>query len=98
MLRLDLQDKTIVHLKDNLAIYLILVLGFMIRLYGVKFGLPGLYHADETIVVNHALAYGTGDLNPHFFRIPSIPLYIHTFIHPFIRRSIHTRIWIIIKK
>ncbi len=75
----DLQSKTVSHLKDNLAIYLILVLGFMIRLYGVQFGLPGLYHADETIVVNHALAYGTGDLNPHFFRIPPLISYIIFF-------------------
>ena len=54
---IDLQDKTIVHLKNNLVIYLILVLGFIIRLYGVQFGLPGLYHADETIVVNHAFNF-----------------------------------------
>jgi 4-amino-4-deoxy-L-arabinose transferase-like glycosyltransferase len=76
---IDLQDKTIVHLKNNLVIYMILVLGFIIRLYGVQFGLPGLYHADETIVVNHALAYGTGDLNPHFFRIPPLISYLIFF-------------------
>ena len=76
---IDLQDKTIVHLKNNLVIYLILVLGFIVRLYGVQFGLPGLYHADETIVVNHALAYGTGDLNPHFFRIPPLISYLIFF-------------------
>lgn len=76
---IDLQDKTIVHLKNNLALYLILLLGFVVRFYGVKFGLPGLYHADETIVVNHALAYGTGDLNPHFFRIPPLISYLVFF-------------------
>lgn len=51
-------------------------MGFAIRLYGVQFGLPELYHADETIVVHHALAYGTGDLNPHFFRIPPLISYL----------------------
>ncbi len=51
----------------------------MIRLCGVEFGLPNIYHADETIVVNHALAYGTGDLNPHFFRIPPLISYIIFF-------------------
>ncbi len=76
---IDLQAKTIVHLKNNLALYLILLLGFVVRFYGVKFGLPGLYHADETIVVNHALAYGTGDLNPHFFRIPPLISYLVFF-------------------
>lgn len=76
---IDLQNKTILHLRNNLALYLILALGFVVRLYGVKFGLPGLYHADETIVVNHALAYGTGDLNPHFFRIPPLISYLIFF-------------------
>jgi len=51
----------------------------VIRLCGVEFGLPNIYHADETIVVNHALAYGTGDLNPHFFRIPPLISYIIFF-------------------
>ena len=51
----------------------------MVRLCGVEFGLPNIYHADETIVVNHALAYGTGDLNPHFFRIPPLISYIIFF-------------------
>ncbi len=66
-------------MKDNLVLYLILVLGLVIRLCGVEFGLPNIYHADETIVVNHALAYGTGDLNPHFFRIPPLISYIIFF-------------------
>lgn len=78
---IDFQNKTILHLKNNLALYLILLLGFVVRLYGVKFGLPGLYHADETIVVNHALAYGTGDLNPHFFRIPPLISYLIFFAY-----------------
>ena len=58
---------------------LVLALGF--RLYGVGFGLPEIYHADEPIVVNHALAYGTGDLNPHFFIIPPLTSYILFFLY-----------------
>lgn len=54
----------------------ILILGFLLRLAGVQFGLPYLYHADEPIVVNHALAYGSGDLNPHFFKIPPLISYL----------------------
>ena len=54
----------------------ILVLGFLLRIIGIHFGLPHLYHADESIVVNHALAYGTGDLNPHFFKIPPLVSYL----------------------
>lgn len=58
------------------AICLILGLAFFLRIWGLSFGLPELYHADEPIVVNHALAYGTGDLNPHFFKIPPLVSYL----------------------
>lgn len=51
----------------------ILFLAAALRLWGAGFG---LYHADEPIVVNHALAYGTGDLNPHFFAIPPLVSYL----------------------
>lgn len=55
---------------------LILTLAFVLRFAAVNFGLPFLYHADEPIVVNHALAYGAGDLNPHFFKIPPLLSYL----------------------
>lgn len=69
------------HLQDPSfhqqgPILCILVLAFLIRIVGIHFGLPDLYHADEPIVVNHALAYGTGDLNPHFFKIPPLVSYL----------------------
>ncbi|HNV86467.1 MAG TPA: glycosyltransferase family 39 protein [Candidatus Omnitrophota bacterium] len=57
------------------ALFLILIAAFALRVWGISFGLPDLYHADEPIVVNHALAYGTGDLNPHFFKIPPLASY-----------------------
>ncbi len=60
---------------------LILILGFALRFYGVSFGLPHLYHADEPIVVNHALAFGSGDLNPHFFKIPPLVSYLLFLIY-----------------
>jgi hypothetical protein len=64
--------------KRNEWIYLGLILGvgFLLRSYAIDFGLPYLYHADEPIVVNHALAYGSGDLNPHFFNIPPLVSYV----------------------
>lgn len=51
-------------------------MAFLLRVIGIHFGLPHLYHADEPIVVNHALAYGTGDPNPHFFKIPPLVSYL----------------------
>lgn len=66
---------------QNGWLWLILALGFTLRLWGIGFGLPHLYHADEPIVVNHAMAYGTGDLNPHFFKIPPLASYILFFCY-----------------
>jgi len=54
----------------------ILFLAAAFRLYGIGFGLPDLYHADEPIVVHHALACGSGDFHPHFFKIPPLLSYL----------------------
>ena len=58
---------------------LIIILGFASRIIGVNFGLPFRYHNDEPIVVNYALAYGSGDLNPHFFYVPPLLSYFLFF-------------------
>ena len=62
--------------KTKITIFFILLLAFALRLWGINFGLPYQYHADEPIVVNHALAYGSGDLNPHFFKVPPFVSYL----------------------
>ncbi len=68
--------------KFDLIIFgTILGLGFLLRLTAIQFGLPNLYHADEPIVVNHALAYASGDINPHFFRIPPLTSYLLCFLY-----------------
>jgi len=66
--------------RINLSLGSILLLGLILRLVGVNFGLPHLYHADEPVIVNHALAYGLGDLNPHFFRVPPLVSYFLFFL------------------
>jgi hypothetical protein len=62
--------------RNSLAMLAILMAALFLRLWGIHFGLPFLYHADEPVVVNHALAYGMGDLNPHFFNIPPLVSYL----------------------
>jgi hypothetical protein len=62
--------------RETVLLSGILALAFILRLWGVEFGLPHLYHADEPIVVNHALAFGTGDLNPYFFKVPPLVSYL----------------------
>ncbi len=62
--------------KKKWLIFSVIALGLILRLIGIGFGLPNLYHADEPIIVNHALAYGSGDFNPHFFNIPPLVSYL----------------------
>lgn len=69
--------------SQHIPILCILALAFLVRIAGINFGLPDLYHADEPIVVNHALAYGTGDLNPHFFKIPPLISYLLFVVYGF---------------
>ncbi len=62
--------------KSNYPILVIVAIGLFLRIWGINFGLPYQFHQDEPIIVNHALAYGTGDLNPHFFIIPPLASYV----------------------
>lgn len=69
--------KVSTHKKPFTGIaFLLILFGFALRLWGIQFGLPHLYHADEPIVVNHAISYGSGNFNPHFFNIPPLTSYL----------------------
>ena len=68
-------------LKKYHLLLLIVAIGAILRLWGINFGLPYQFHQDEPIVVNHALAYGAGDFNPHFFAIPPLTSYLLFFIY-----------------
>ena len=63
-----------------LAPVLLAALG--LRIWGIDFGLPNtLTRPDETTIVHRALAIGAGDLNPHFFRYPSLHFYVMAFVY-----------------
>ena len=73
--------KTIIHkipiiLKENLLLTLIILLGLLVRFWGINFGLPLELHSDEHIFIMHALKFGTGDFNPHDFLYPSLTYYL----------------------
>jgi 4-amino-4-deoxy-L-arabinose transferase-like glycosyltransferase len=54
----------------------ILVLAAGLRFSGIRQSLPYLDNPDEPTLVNAAIKMlQTGDLNPHFFRWPSLPFY-----------------------
>ena len=54
--------------KKQILLLFIIILALIVRLWGITFGLPGVDHGDETEVVNHAVRFGSGDLNPHRFQ------------------------------
>ena len=56
----------------------ILLTAFLMRVWGIDYDLPYIYHPDEP--VNIGISYGifsSGDLNPHFFNYPSLFFYIN---------------------
>lgn len=60
----------------------ILLLAAGLRIWGLSFGLPYIYHPDEANGVwraQHMLQ--TGDLNPHFFHWPSLIFYLMTALY-----------------
>lgn len=53
-------------------LWVIVLLGVLIRLRGVTWGLPYLYDPDEHFLVDPAVRFvTTGDLNPHWFVYPA---------------------------
>jgi dolichyl-phosphate-mannose-protein mannosyltransferase len=72
----------------------ILVAGLTLRLWGINFGLPYLYHADEPVPVASALRIlHTGNLDPGSFIWPSLLVYLNAvaylgfFLFGFLRGS-----------
>ncbi len=64
------------------ALLLIAALALGLRVWGLGFGLPSLYHPDEPIYVQIAQdMFKTGDLNPHFFNYPSLFFYINALAY-----------------
>lgn len=66
---------------DRHAFGLIVALAFALRLTGIAYGLPHVYHQDEPMMVHHALAVGTGDWNTHYFVIPPFVSYLLFFVY-----------------
>jgi len=54
----------------------LVVLGFVLRVIGIGYGLPNLYHRDEEYLIHLALGFGLGDLNPHSFLLPPLASYL----------------------
>jgi 4-amino-4-deoxy-L-arabinose transferase-like glycosyltransferase len=60
----------------------ILLTGLLLRLGGISWGLPYLYHPDEPLGAWTALKiFQSGDLNPHFFGYGSLFFYLNTLAY-----------------
>src|SRR5436305_11283405 len=59
------------------ALVLLLIVTFLLRLWGIKQGLPYSYNIDEaTHFVPRAVAFFSHDLNPHYFLNPPAYSYL----------------------
>ena len=65
--------------KYLLVLFLIIVLGLALRFTGLRFGFPYLFHPDEPTVLRKVGQFYRGDLNPHWFSMPSLYLYLVYF-------------------
>jgi hypothetical protein len=54
----------------------IAMLAFALRIVGLGYGLPAVYNPDEVAILNRALAFSSGDLNPHNFVYPTLYFYV----------------------
>lgn len=62
-------------------LFLIVCLAALLRIVGISFGLPHIYHQDEPVLVNHAMAIGARGWNPQFFIIPPLTIYLLFFVY-----------------
>lgn len=68
--------------KIDLVIITILVIAGVVRVWGIGFGLPHLEaRPEESLIINVAVKFGTGDLNPHFFLYPTFYMYTLFFLY-----------------
>jgi len=67
---------------QHLLLLIILGLAIWLRFWGIRFGLPYLYHPDEPNKIYFAQQIlKTGDLNPHYFLKPSFFIYLNTIVY-----------------
>jgi hypothetical protein len=56
---------------------LLVVLAALVRVWGLRFGLPHTEcRPDESVIVGLAAQFWSGDLNPRFFRYPTLQMYL----------------------
>lgn len=65
-----------------LMIVCIIITSIVLRVWGINYDLPYIYHPDEPVSIEISRnMFVTGDLNPHFFGYSSLPLYINALVY-----------------
>jgi 4-amino-4-deoxy-L-arabinose transferase-like glycosyltransferase len=63
--------------KRNLVLFVIFLLACLVRFYGINFGLPNTRcRPDEEVIISKTLKFFSGDLNPRFFKYPTLYMYV----------------------
>lgn len=60
----------------QLGVAALCLAGLWLRLRGLGYGLPAVYNMDEVAIMNRAMAFGTGNLNPGNFLYPTFYFYV----------------------
>jgi hypothetical protein len=58
------------------ALVAIAVLGAVLRIIGLQYGLPAVYNPDEVAIMARALSFAKGTLNPQNFLYPTFYFYV----------------------
>ncbi len=67
---------------NTFSLLAILLGGFGLRVWGIAWGLPYLFHPDEYQVVQvYLMMVKNHSLSPHFFGYPGFPLYINALFY-----------------
>lgn len=68
--------------RESVLIGIILLTALSLRVWGVDYDLPYIYHPDEpTNIQISQHIFKTGDLNPHYFLYPSLFFYINALAY-----------------
>ncbi len=79
--KMETRDITIpgssLHVNVLVILALIILIGFILRLWGFTIDLPSIYNTDEVYIVDSYInILNTGDLNPHLVFYPSFQVYL----------------------
>lgn len=69
--------------SSNLCLLSILLLALLVRIYGIGFGLPYIFHPDEPTIFYRAftLPLETHSLNPDWFIYPSLYIHVQSLVY-----------------